>query len=119
VTDEVLRNYIGVLSFLLAALSFLANERRESIALLHERSDVEEHERVVAIATVALPFLVAAGLVLTAIPAVCATSLGPGDVLRLDSAIREAFVLGWLLLVAITVALGALVVRAWTIDVVN
>jgi hypothetical protein len=116
VTDEVLRNYIGVLSFLLAALSFLANERRESIALLHTRSDVGKNERLTVIATVILLFLVALGLVATAIPAVFATSLGPGDLLRLASGIREAFVLGWLLLVAITVALGALVGRAWTIE---
>jgi hypothetical protein len=117
VTDEALRNYLGAMSFLLAALSFLANERREAVAALHRRGDVSTPEKVVAVSTVLLLFLAAVGLVLSAWPVVSATALEPRDLLRLSSSIREAFVLGWVLLVAITLALGALVVRAWKIGV--
>jgi H+/Cl- antiporter ClcA len=114
-TDEALRNYLGAMSFLLAALSFLANERRESIASLYTRGDVSKAEKRVAVATVALLFAAALGLVVSAVPVLRATGLEPGDLLRVRSAIREAFILGWVLLVAITLALGALVVRAWKV----
>lgn len=116
-TDEALRSYLGVLSFLLAALSFLANERREAIASLHLRSDVSKPEKGVAICSMVLLFLAALGLVLSAWPAVRATALVPSEILRLAASVREAFVLGWVLLVAITLALGALLVRACRINV--
>jgi hypothetical protein len=116
-TDEALRNYLGVLSFLLAAMSFLANERREAIAALHRSGTVTMTEKAIAVASVVLLFLAAAGLVASAWPAVHATALGFDDILRLRSAVPEAFVLGWLLLIAITLALGALVLRASKIAV--
>jgi hypothetical protein len=116
-SDAELRNYLGVLSFLLAALSFLANERREAIGALHERSDVSTVEKAVGVCSVLLPFLAAVGLVLSAWPAVSATGLRTGELLRLHAAVREAFALGWALLIAIMLALGALVARAWSVDV--
>lgn len=115
-TDEALRNYLGVLSFLLAAMSFLANERREAIAALHRSGSVSRIEKAIAVGSVVLLFLAALGLVASAWPAVHATALDFDDILRLRSAVREAFVLGWVLLLAITLALGALVLRAWKID---
>lgn len=115
-TDEALRNLLGAMSFLLAALSFLANERREAIRSLHERSDVHTWEKNVTLVSVAVLCIAAFGLALAAAPAVLATNLGFGDLIHLDSTIREAFVLGWVLLLAITLALGALVVRAWNVE---
>jgi hypothetical protein len=67
--------------------------------------------------TVFLLFAAAAGLVATAVPALCATSLGIGDLFHLRSSIREAFVLGWVLLLAITIALSALLVKAFRLPV--
>jgi cytochrome bd-type quinol oxidase subunit 2 len=111
-TDGELRNYLGVLSFLLAALSFLATERRAAIESLHERSDVSKAEKWATFGSVLLLTLAAVGLVLSAWPAVSATALRPDDLLRLHTAVREAFVMGWVLLAAITLALGALLWRA-------
>jgi cytochrome bd-type quinol oxidase subunit 2 len=112
VTDDELRSYLGVLSFLLAALSFLANERRAAVDSLDERTDVTGVEKWATFATVLLLFLAALGLVASAWPAVNATALELDDVLRLRSAIRQAFILGWVLLIAIAIALGALAWRA-------
>ena len=114
-TDEELRNYLAVLSFLLAALSFLANERREAIGALHERSNVKPTERWLAIVSVLLIVLAAFGLLSTAWPAVHATGLNIDDLFRLDSAVRQTFVMGWLLLGAMTLALVALLIRAWNV----
>ena len=111
-TDEELRNYLGVLSFLLAALSFLANERREAVAALHKRSDVSKFEKALAVISVLFVMLVAGGLVASAWPAVDATGLDLGDLVRLDTAVRQAFVLGWVLLIAMTLAAAALFARA-------
>ncbi len=116
-TDDELRNYLGVLSFLLAALSFLANERRAAIGALHERSDVSRPEKCLALGSVVFLFLAAVGLVLSAWPVVSATALEPSDLLRLHTAVREAFVMGWVLLMAITLGLAALLQRAWDIAV--
>lgn len=115
-TDEELRNYLAVLSFLLAALSFLANERREAIGALHERSDVGPAERCLAIGSVLLIVLAAVGLLSSAWPAVHATGLDIDELFRLNSAVRQAFVMGWLLLVAVTLALVALLVRACDVE---
>jgi uncharacterized BrkB/YihY/UPF0761 family membrane protein len=115
VSDAAFRNLLGAMSFLLAALSFLANERRTAVEDLRRSNRVSRWERGLAIGTVGLVFFAALCLVAVAVPALCATSLGVGDLLRLDSSIREAFVLGWLLLVAITVALFALLLRAFGI----
>jgi hypothetical protein len=116
-TDAELRNYLGVLSFLLAALSFLANERRTAIDALHERGDVSKTEKWLALGSAVLLFLAACGLVLSAWPAVSATALKPNDLLRLHTAVRQAFVMGWVLLIAITLALGALLRRACGVPV--
>jgi hypothetical protein len=116
-SDVELRNYLGVLSFLLAALSFLANERREAINALRESSKVSKIEKAVGVCSVLLPFLAAVGLVLSAWPAVSATGLGPSQLLHLHTAVREAFVLGWVLLIAITLALGGLLARAFGVEV--
>ena len=111
-TDAILRNYLGVLSFLLAALSFLANERRGAIESLREAGTVSKGEKCFAVLSAGLVFLAALGLVFITVPAVCGTDLGLDDVLRLNSVVREAFVMGWLLLIAITLALAGLVKRA-------
>jgi uncharacterized BrkB/YihY/UPF0761 family membrane protein len=114
--DAELRNYLGVLSFLLAALSFLANERRATVEALHTKSNVSTIEKWSTVGSVVLLTLAAFGLVLSAWPVVRATALRPDDLLRLHSAVREAFVMGWVLLVAITLALGALLRSAWDIQ---
>ncbi len=106
--DAELRNYLGVLSFLLAALSFLANERRATVEALHKSSTVSKTDKYATVGSVAPLTLAALGLVLSAWPAVSATALKPDDILRLHAAVREAFVMGWVLLVAITLALGGL-----------
>jgi hypothetical protein len=114
--DAELRNYLGVLSFLLAALSFLANERRATVEALHKSSTVSKTDKCATVGSVALLMLAALGLVLSAWPAVSATALKPDDLLRLHAAVREAFVMGWVLLVAITLALGGLLRSAWGIQ---
>ena len=111
-TDDDLRNYLGVLSFLLAALSFLSNERRAAVDALDERGNVTKPEKWLTFSTVLLLFLAAVGLVASAWPVVDETGLDTGDILRLATAVRQAFVLGWVLLIAITLALGALTWRA-------
>src|SRR4051812_17595117 len=111
-SDAELRNYLGVLAFLLAALSFLANERREAVAALHQRSDVSQLEKGLAVMSVTLVLAASACLAVSAWPAVHATGLDTGDVLRLDTVIPQAFVLGWLLLIAVTLAVAALLARA-------
>jgi hypothetical protein len=116
-TDEELRNYLGVLSFLLAALAFLANERRDAIGALHRRNDVTSGEKWLAFFSVLLLLLATVGLLASAWPAVKATGLGPGDLLRLEAVVRQAFVMGWVLLIAVTLALGALVLRAYRVGV--
>lgn len=115
-TDEELRNYLGVLSFLLAALSFLSNERREAVKALDARSDVRGWEKWLTFVTVLVLFLAALGLVVSAWPAVHATGLSAGDLLRLATVVPQAFVLGWVLLCAITLALALLVVRATQVE---
>lgn len=115
-TDEELRNYLGMLSFLLAGLSFLAGERREAIARLHERGDVTCAEKWLAVGSVALLCLAALALGISAWPAVHSTGFGLHDLVRLNTVIEQAFITGWLLLMAVTLALFALVLRALRIE---
>lgn len=111
-TDAILRNYLGVLSFLLAALSFLANERRGAIESLREQSEVGGGEKWFAIISAGLLGFAALVLVLITAPAVFATDLSFDDLLRVASVVREAFVIGWVLLIAITIALAGIFIRA-------
>jgi len=115
-TDEELRNYLGMLSFLLAGLSFLAGERRDAIKALHERGNVPCGEKVAAVTSVVLLFSPRSRWWCSAWPAVHATGLGLDDLVRLRTAAAQAFVTGWVLLIAVTLALGGLVWRAWKID---
>jgi hypothetical protein len=117
VSDEAFRNLLGAMSFLLAALSFLANERRGAINTLQERSDVTGWEKNVAVGSVCLLLIAAVGILLVTVPALLETHLGRDDLLRLRSTIKEMFLLAWFLLLAIICALGALVGYAAKIEV--
>jgi hypothetical protein len=111
-SDEALRNYLGVVSFLLAALSFVAGERRDAIASLHKRSNVSWVEKWLTVASVIGLLVVAFALVACSVPVVLSTGLGFHDLLRLHTALRTAFVIGWVLLIAVALALVPLVGRA-------
>ena len=114
-TEEELRNYLGVVSFLLAALSFVAGERRDAVAALHERSDVSRSERWLTVISVGGLTLTAAALAVCSWPVVNATKLEIGDVLTRDAALRTAFVIGWVLQIAVALALVPLWARAWRV----
>jgi hypothetical protein len=115
-TDEALRNYLGVVSFLLAALSFVAGERRDTISALHKRGDVQPLEKWFTLASVVALVVVVVALIAATWPVVHRTDLGPGDLLHLRSALRTAFVIGYVMLIAVGLALVPLLIRAWKVQ---
>jgi hypothetical protein len=112
VTQEELRGYIGALSFLLAALAFFANERREAIKAMEERSDVGRVEKGLTTGSILVLMLATAALAVSAVPVLEATNLSISKLFRLETALEQAFALGWLMLIAMAVSFLALLIRA-------